>query len=92
MNRKRELYGEDMEPKKWANNEIAFVQLKIEEADKMLDESRKIFHDVEHVSNQVIKRLIHTLCMKMRKSINRKEPRNRGQREKRKDKLWQCQN
>lgn len=57
LNRKKELYGEDMEPKKCASNEIAFVQLaKIEVTDELLNESKQIVNDVEHVSDQLIKR------------------------------------
>jgi hypothetical protein len=26
LNRKKELYGDNLQPKKWASNEIAFVQ------------------------------------------------------------------
>jgi ferritin-like metal-binding protein YciE len=45
-----------MEPKPWASNEIAYVQEKVEEVEKLLNESEQLVHNVEHVSNQLIKR------------------------------------
>ena len=52
LNRKMKLGGE---AKKWASNEIAFVQAKIGQTSELLKESEQIAHDVEHVSNQLIK-------------------------------------
>ena len=53
LNRKMKLGGE---AKKWASNEIAFVQAKIGQTSELLKESEQIAHDVEHVSNPLIKR------------------------------------
>ena len=56
LNRKKELYGEDLEAKKWASNEIAFVLPTIRQLEELINESEKIANDVEHVSNQLMKR------------------------------------
>ncbi|CAB4002806.1 Hypothetical predicted protein [Paramuricea clavata] len=42
LNRKKELYGDNLEPKKWASNEIAFVQAMTAQTGEMLKESEEI--------------------------------------------------
>ena len=57
LNRKKELYGDNLQPKKWASNEIAFVQAMTAQAGEMLKESEGIANDIEHINNQLRKRL-----------------------------------
>ena len=56
LNRKMELYRDNLEPKNWASNEIAFIQAMTTQTEKLLTESEHIAHDIEHVSNQLNKR------------------------------------
>ncbi|CAB4040684.1 Hypothetical predicted protein [Paramuricea clavata] len=51
-----ELYTDNLEPKKWASNEINFVQEMTTHVESMLTESNNIAHDIEYVSNQLAKR------------------------------------
>ena len=51
-----ELYRDNLEPKNWASNEIAFIQAMTTQTEKLLTESEHIAHDIEHVSNQLNKR------------------------------------
>ena len=53
---KKELYGEDMDAKKWASNEITFVLARIQQIEELSNECEKIANDMEHVSNQLMKR------------------------------------
>ena len=84
LNRKKELYGKDMEAKKWASYEIAFVQATIGEIDELINESEKIANDVEHVSNQLMKRFYSSTVHESEK--NRKLKRAKEQRSKAKKK------
>ena len=56
LKRKIELYGDNLEPKKWASNEIAFLVAKIAQIENMLTESEHIAHDIEHVCSLLRKR------------------------------------
>ena len=56
LNCKKELYGDNLEPKKWASNEIAFVQAMTAQTGEMLKESEEIANDIEHINNQLRKR------------------------------------
>lgn len=56
LNRKMELYGDNLEVKSWASNEIAFIQAMTIQTEKTLLELERIANDVEHVSNQLKKR------------------------------------
>ena len=46
----------NLEPKKWASNEIAFLEAKIAQIENMRAESEHIAHDIEHVCSLLRKR------------------------------------
>ena len=50
------MYGDNLEPKKWASNEIAFLEAKIAQIENMRTESEHIAHDIEHVCSLLRKR------------------------------------
>ena len=82
MNRKKELYGEDLVAKKWASNEIAFVQEKMQETDLLLKESEQISHDLDHVSNQLNKRFDSSTVHESEKTHKLKRQRSKAKRDK----------
>ena len=60
MNRKKGRHRDNLEPKNWASNEIAFIQAKTIQREEMLKEFEHvahdhIAHDIEHASNQLKK-------------------------------------
>ena len=60
MNRKKGRHRDNLEPKNWASNEIAFIQAKTIQREEMLQEFEHvahdhIAHDIEHASNQLKK-------------------------------------
>ena len=56
LKRKIELYEDNLEPKKWAGNEITFLQAKTTQVENMLKESEHISHEIEFVCCQLRKR------------------------------------
>ena len=50
------MYGDNLEPKKWASNEIAFLEAKIAQIENTRTESEHIDHDIEHVCSLLRKR------------------------------------
>lgn len=58
MNRKKGRHRDNLEPKNWASNEIAFIQAKTIQREEMLKEFEHVAHDhiaydIEHVSKSV---------------------------------------
>ena len=56
MNRKRELFDEDVKPKPWASSEITFVENFLAKISEIIVDPEKIAMDLEYVLHQLEKR------------------------------------
>ena len=77
--RKRELYGENMEPKSWATDELNFLKDSSSVIDKMVGGTEQKMHDVQYILTQLEKRFDESevrKCEKRRR--NRRDKENRS--------------
>ncbi len=56
LNRKKELFNEELKPKPWAASEISFVNKYLEVLGRIIGETQQMTLDIEHVMQQLEKR------------------------------------
>ena len=56
LNRKKELFCDNLEVKNWAINEVAFIQDMAAKTEQLMMECEQLAHDIQHVNNQLRKR------------------------------------
>ena len=56
VNRKRELFDEELTPRPWASNEIEFVNSNLNKMDCLVTGTNVIAHDIQYVFHQLEKR------------------------------------
>ena len=56
MNRKKELFDDELKPRPWASNEIEFVNLNLNKMDCLVTRTNIIAQDIQYVFHQLEKR------------------------------------